>query len=358
MGKQINLTAIEQYSQTLAERTTADFFPDKTHIKGKELLNFCSFKQINLFLIKILFEKWQNSIEASKSPYFDYEHPTVRKAFQQYANVLSQHISVSRDLLVSLVQQATYETIILLLDPFEFYINEIDKFEQETVAISKLKEIQKYIVINKIFFQELLQDLAKSPEEEIPTTELITSFKIVFQINKEEVEDYTAYTSTFDILHPVQLSTFFKEEAEETPSTPETSEPITDIPTTTEEETPTTTPLVSVETDEEEEEKEIDSDTLNDRFKQNKYTLNDHLRTKSNSIRNDINLNQRFRFINQLFRGNYTSFNQFISEIEQLDDKEEVLRKFEEQRVKLGWNNNTKETEDLLKIIDAYFEAQ
>ena len=72
--------------------------------------------------------------------------------------------------------------------------------------------------------------------------------------------------------------------------------------------------------EEEEEEKEIEPDdaSLNDRFKKEESVLIDRLKDKPiDSLQLEIDLNEKFWFINELFNGDSAAFNQLLKALDE-----------------------------------------
>ena len=59
MASKLNNNAVLAYAESFAKAVCSDFFTTHERITGSQLTDFCGVKQINLFIIKILFEKWQ-----------------------------------------------------------------------------------------------------------------------------------------------------------------------------------------------------------------------------------------------------------------------------------------------------------
>src|SRR5687768_1925565 len=93
----VNLAAVEEYSQSYAKRLSNYFFIDHDHITGKEILKFSDIHQINLFIINGLFDQWQQETAHFKSPYFDYDAEEVREALKAFMDTVSRHIIIRKD---------------------------------------------------------------------------------------------------------------------------------------------------------------------------------------------------------------------------------------------------------------------
>ena len=94
MDTSINIKEIEAYSRDYAESICNNYFAEKEKINGNDILELTNIKQINLFIIKNLFENWISSSESMKSPYFNYDAPEVVEIHTRYNNILSRHILI------------------------------------------------------------------------------------------------------------------------------------------------------------------------------------------------------------------------------------------------------------------------
>lgn len=102
--------------------------------------------QVNFFVIKRLFEMWQQELSKLKSnPFFDYRDVSVHEALTQFMNVLSRRIKVDRDNLEPLLQTAVSQAIMLAFDPVSFYQNEV-----ENAPVGK---VNQYLRENKKYYK-------------------------------------------------------------------------------------------------------------------------------------------------------------------------------------------------------------
>ena len=87
MQKKLNEDFIEKYSEQFAAKISEDFFASHSHIRGQEILNISPSKQVNFFVIKLLFNNWQQESQRLESPFFNYRSPEVKDALLQFMNV-------------------------------------------------------------------------------------------------------------------------------------------------------------------------------------------------------------------------------------------------------------------------------
>src|SRR6187402_755554 len=84
MDEKISLEAIALYGDAYAENVLKGFFSSKDRITGSEILSLCNVQQVNLFVVRELFRAWKEETKRLKSPYFDYEHPEVKEALDNF----------------------------------------------------------------------------------------------------------------------------------------------------------------------------------------------------------------------------------------------------------------------------------
>lgn len=150
MTAQINGNYLEKYAISYAELVCDQFFSTRKFITGQEIIQLTPCNQVNFFIIKGLFELWQEELgKLMGSPYFDYRDNAVHEALTQFMNVLSRRIKVERIHLEGIVQDAVQYTIQVATDPLTFFQNELAK--APTGKINEyLKENKKYFKWNEL----------------------------------------------------------------------------------------------------------------------------------------------------------------------------------------------------------------
>jgi hypothetical protein len=144
MTVQINSNYLENYSREYAQVVCERFFSSRQFITGQDIIQLTGSTQVNFFVIKRLFELWQEELAKLKSsPYFDYRDIAVHEALTQFMNVLSRRIKVERAQLEPLVRDAVSLAIQVATDPVAFYRQEVGKAPQGKIN-EYLKENKKY----------------------------------------------------------------------------------------------------------------------------------------------------------------------------------------------------------------------
>ncbi|MFT7237164.1 MAG: hypothetical protein ACI93L_001249 [Cyclobacteriaceae bacterium] len=167
MQRKSNDQFIQAYSEEFSEKVTLDFFDEHDEITGKDLLTITPSKQINFFILKILFKKWQEEIKHLESPYFDYKNNDVRRAMVQFMNTLSQHIVMGETELQQLMSEAVQETFRLSISASEYLINEFEEKRFESLSDKVSKPFLKYLKIRKEEFSDFLELMNGASLEEV-----------------------------------------------------------------------------------------------------------------------------------------------------------------------------------------------
>lgn len=144
MTTQINSNYLEKYAEDYSAIVCGQFFSSKQYMTGQDIVQLTNSTQVNFFIIKRLFELWQEELGKLKSnPYFDYRDISVHEALTEFMNVLSKRIKIEQEQLQPLLKTAVEQSIQLATDPVTFYQNEISK--APTGKINEfLKENKKY----------------------------------------------------------------------------------------------------------------------------------------------------------------------------------------------------------------------
>ncbi|MBK6977969.1 MAG: hypothetical protein IPH28_13415 [Cytophagaceae bacterium] len=116
-----NASELKNNSAEFSKVICNEFFSYKEKIEGTEIINLTEIKQLNLFILKSIFDKWKTETENLRSPYFDYSHPEVNKAFEEFMNILSRHISISKAHFGGLVEKSLADTVSLYQSPKDFF---------------------------------------------------------------------------------------------------------------------------------------------------------------------------------------------------------------------------------------------
>ena len=320
MDEKISLEAIALYSDAYAEKMLKQAFASKEKIEGQEILKLCDVQQINLFIVREIFKAWKEEIKKLKSPYFDYEKPEVKDALDTFMSVVSKNISVSRQHFAPLLKKAVSQTVLVVLDPYD-YFSMLISGPNNKMDVAAFREEIKYLKINKAPLEKLLERLDEKKIKEISGNE---AFAVLDQILEEvnftpdDVEDYVQKFSAVEKLDPEKF--YFKKAVE--PVKPIVQEKAAK-PTV--HETIGTTPKA----------------TLVDNFQ------------KIQRIKERLTINQKFMFTKVLFHGDFESFSKTIDELDQQHDMTSALQYLE--KLYKNWDKESEEFHEFMEMVEKRF---
>jgi hypothetical protein len=365
--------ALDNYSKAYSRKVVTEFFSAHELMQGRQILSFTEISQVNMFVLQHLFTTWQEETAKLQSPYFDYQAYEVKEALQQFMNTVSKHIAIRREHFEPLVHYAVKSTLILLLAPQEFFAQLVKK-EGFTINISQLKEVAKYIQINKALFDSFLNRLSSVADKELPLNQALAVLEEVCEARREETELPDYYLDIFSRKVPLYKEDLLESAAPvaEKPVAPVINNMQVDIEQFVKavNNSPVSPPAVNIPAEPVKtvsdqakaaslHEKFIrEQITLNDRLKQEpKPTLLDkHQKTKIKDIKSAISLNQRFLFINALFKGDNSVFNQALQEIDQCPDYQTASSLLKEKYAsKYDWDMQSEEVQSLIDVVERKF---
>jgi len=321
MDEKISLEAIALYSDAYAEKVLKRAFASKEKIDGREILTLCDVQQINLFILRELFKAWKEEFKKLKSPYFDYENSDVKGALENFMSVLSKNISISRQHFAPLLKKAVSQTVLVVLDPYD-YFSMLISGPNNKMDVHTFREEIKYLKINKAPLEKLLERLEEKKIKEITGNE---AFAILDQILEEvnftpdDVEDYVNKFSSVELLNPEKF--YFKK-----------------LPD----------PIKTVQ------EKSVNQKpTLHDTLgSAPKPTLVENYQ-KIQRIKERLTINQKFMFTKVLFQGDFESFSKTIDELDQQSDMTSALQYLE--KLYKDWDKESEEFHEFMEIVEKRF---
>lgn len=403
-GNKINQKATESYSKSFSSKILENSFPSNNAISGQQILDITPVKQVNFFILKIIFLQWQEETKKFQSPFFDYSKPEVKDALKSLVNTLSKNILIKKDSFKTLLETAVLETLTLMYRPSNFFIKEFSNLPNVS-RIQGFKGLSKYIKLRKGIYNQIIEKLDNDGNQVITDDEVKTLVQFVMSQYTDN-EDLNAQEEGFSSI--LELDIFEKEEligvrdvstseevlleeessieiedAEEEEDeigsitiekddleeiNEDVSEEETDIIIETEEPEPIEeenmdeeyTPIIE----------EIDSptkdSTINDTFSEETHTINERFESESHSssiaeahetekiseIQKSISVNQRYMFLNDLFGGDREVYEQALNNVENsasFDDSVELL--VQNYSKKYEWDMNSDEVKELLKVI-------
>jgi hypothetical protein len=309
MDERLSLKAVDEYSEDFASKLAAAFFSKKERITGPEILKLCTVQQVNLFVIRELLGAWKKEGQKLQSPYFDYAAQEVRDELARLQSLLSNHISISRENFQPLLRKAVSQTLYLIIDPYDFFSEILDRNGSGHLRTSDLKGDIKYLRINKPPLEKL--DLIAGKE----------AFGMLDQILEEvnfNPEDVEVYIAEFSKVAPLKYEQLY--EARGVPTMPKgiAKEPAKTVKA----------PVP-------------DGKSLADSFQ------------KISSIKDRLTINQKFMFTKILFNGDFEIFSEAVEKVDRSLSLPQALKYLEDNYS--GWDKESEEYEEFIELVTKRF---
>lgn len=340
MENNVNTSEIKAYCNRFCKKLAHGHFSHQPVITGKEILELSEIRQINLFIIRHLLAEWRKEASKIKSPYFNYEAPEVKEALKEFMNILSRQIAIGEEHFFPLLQNATYDTILLIFSPYDYYMQLIHDPDKEELSLQELKRTAKYVKINSNLLQALIEKVEATGNQRISKEDAGHLLNEVFHNIQASPEDVDSYMAKFSAIEPLSEYILYGT----------TAEPY-DEEQQVQQEEHFDEPSPSEEDDETDESNDV-FQTLNDQHSssQKPSIAEIHQRQKITSIRKHISINQRFMFINTLFEGNEESFNRTIDYLESCENKGSATSFLASEYP--HWNEESEEVEEFMELIE------
>lgn len=158
---------------------------EKKVLRGNDIIELTSSKQLNLFILKNIYDAWNKNFEKNKIIYFNYENKEILSAVTSLKNILSNHIEVDIENLKDLIKKSIIELIEYVFYPKNFIIKDILK--EINLVGESINRRSKFFIDNKKVFNNLIES---SKEKDLNSTEMsqiISSYS--FEINQELIEE-------------------------------------------------------------------------------------------------------------------------------------------------------------------------
>ena len=355
-----NASEAGKYSKEFSELICSEFFTSKKLIEGNEIISLTEVKQLNLLIIKSLYDEWQAETNSIKSPYFDYSNTEVQSALATFMNTLSRYIAVDEMHFKPLLAKAVLAVLELSAEPVAY-------FQHTLKSLPDFKFTNKWIVENKKYFPQysgLFDFLTKKTDQQgtVYVNEAVDWIKAYLDEHPSNTSQITLeeMNGILGLPKPAQESKSFFDDTMLQAAAPapvasintsrqqtNSSAPATDVVY----KTPVKTSSEPVSLND----KHVSlSRTLNENVINEKPSLLDkHTKSKIGSLRDGLSLNQRFIFINRLFNGDQDSFLQTLEVMDSYssmaDTKNYVLNDVAQ---KFDWNTRSVEVEEFLNHIE------
>jgi hypothetical protein len=340
MDERLSLKAVDDYSEDFASKVTASFFSKKEKITGPEILKLSSIHQVNLFVIRELLRAWQHEGQKLRSPFFDYAAPEVREELERFQNVLSNHILIGKENFQPLLKKAASQALFLIIDPYDFYSDTLDRQGSSHVRLADLRNDIRYLKINKPPLEKLVQKLEEQKLDIIGGKE---AFGLLDQILEEvnfTPEDVDAYVAQFSQVVPLKVDSLYEKKKEAPIVVKKVEEPVKIAPP----------PPPAPQTQQKPAPQPVASHAASP--PQSKPTLADNFK-KISSIKDSLTINQKFMFTKMLFKGDFEIFSQAVEKLDRLDNLNQAMKYFEENYPE--WDRESEEYEEFLELVEKRF---
>lgn len=329
MDEKISVKAVSQYSQAYASKVANTYFSGKERITGPEILGLCEIQQINLFVIRELLHAWKSEREKLKSPYFNYQAKEVVEALNIFQNTLSNHLSIAKVDFIPLLERAATQTLYLILDPYDFYADALDRQGKGFLVVSDLKNDIKYLKINRAPLEKLVQKLEEKKLTSLSGNEAFALLDSILEEVSFTPEDIEGYLTQFSSVVPLELEKWYESKTVIQPKAKEVKHP----PVVAQKAVPV--PVVLVDSPPKE------PKTLADNFQ------------KIIRIKDSLTINQKFMFTKILFHGDFEIFSQAIDRLDSLDNYAQAKNYLEKNYEE--WDKESEEYLEFMEMVDKRF---
>jgi hypothetical protein len=369
-GSKLNKEATTSFCQSYSEQVVAIYFEENENISGQQIISVSPNNQVNFFVLRNLFDQWQEETKKFKSPFFNYKNGEVSQALKALVNTLSKNIQIGKEDFEPLLTKATEDALHLMYDPSTFFINILDQIQSKD-KIKEFKLMGRYIKIYRAIYEEILDQLTTngSNNYEKKVLDVVENHEDVPSEQQQMIEQFNDLL-TLDVLDKKNFV-----EAEVTEEKPSALEDDLDILLDTEgEEEASEITENNIESEfepfNEQEDELTESQNITTQYSNEVQTLNDtfeepeKIKTVADanesqslsSIKSNININQRYMFVHDLFEGNDRDYEIAMDEVEHCDSfdssVELLVQKYSK---KYEWDMNSDEVKEMLKVIFKQF---
>lgn len=363
MTVQINSNYLEKYAKDYAAKVCDKFFSSRQFMTGQDIVQLTNSTQVNFFVIKRLFELWQDELGKLKSnPFFDYRDVAVHEALTQFMNVLSRRIKVERSHLQPLLESAVVQAIVLATDPVGYYQSEVSKAPSGKVN-EYLRENRKYYKWHDKAVTFLIDKAGFGHDDSAYTRAISANYQVI----KDSLESVNLLLATFGDILPFNLDVYLEKSVDDVKPTEriEVSETKASFFEQIEEKP---IPVVKEVSEPEAVEKEqiqvvvetppmrstgtsgkLDAKALKSKFATESYK---GMKGAIGELSESLAINQRFMFTKELFDGNADLLRHALKSIDSSHSFDEAINLVNTRYVEeLGWDTNSEEVHEFLQLI-------
>jgi hypothetical protein len=354
MDEKISLEAIALYGDAYADKVLKSFFASKDKISGAEILNLCNVQQVNLFVVRELFKAWKEETRKLKSQYFDFEHPDVKEALENFMSVTSQHILIGQPHFGPLLKKAVSQTLMVIFDPYDFYSMTISGKNNKLEVVPFREEI-KYLKINRAPLERMLQKLEEKGVQEISGNDAFGILDTILEevnFTPEELDEYIEKFSAIVPLDPARFIVGKNPDQDRPVANHVPLEPVKEVP-----EPPKIEPSVKndfIKTNSIKSVGDVKSiPTVNEKMNAQHTMVVDSFR-KIVRIKDSLTINQKFMFTKVLFHGDFELFSKAIDRLDQFDTMENALKYLDEEYAST-WDRDSEEFHEFMELVEKRF---
>jgi hypothetical protein len=356
MTVQINSNYLENYSKEYAQIVCERFFSARQFITGQDIIQLTHSNQVNFFIIKRLFEKWQEELSKLKSnPFFDYRDIAVHEALTQFMNVLSRRIKVERVHFQPLVQEAAKLAIKLACQPVDFYQDEIKKAPNGKIN-EYLKENKKYYKWHDKVITFLIDKTGFGQDKEA----YLKAISANYQVINENLESVNLLLATLGEIKAFDLDQYLlsTEQAEQIETNPNRGESGSSFFEAVEEKASEPAPQHTKPEPVPSQPKpapigngngSLDPRKLKAHFSAESYK---GMKGILGELSESLALNQRFMFTKELFDGNADLLKHALKSIDEAGSFESAVEMINVRFVsELDWDTNSEAVREFLQLV-------
>lgn len=372
MTTQINSNYLEKYAENYAAIVCGQFFSSKQYMTGQDIVQLTNSAQVNFFIIKRLFELWQEELGKLKSsPYFDYRDITVHEALTEFMNVLSKRIKIEKEQVQPLLVTSVIQAIQVATDPVTFYQNEIAKAPSGQIN-EFLKENKKYYKWHNQAINFLIDKAGFGHDESAYLRAVAANYQAI----KESLESVNLLLATLGDVKPFDLDAYLVQESAEpiaaSVPTPEPSREdergssFFDQVETAASEIKPSAPEPAKAVVEEPKRPETSTYVNGNSNSLDPYNLKAKFETLSykgmkgilGELADSLAINQRFMFTKELFDGNADLLKHALKSIDKCESFDEAIVLVNSRYVsELGWETETEPVQEFLLLVYRKFEV-
>lgn len=342
----LNQTYAAHYSAEFAQKVCRDFFGSNKTISGKEIVELSACKQLNLMVIKSLFESWQEQLELlSRTPYFDYTDAGVQASLREFMNSLSQAISIRQADFEPLLARSVEKTLLLAVQPVEFMEDTLQALTQKSTP--DFSGLRKYIKWHADAWGPAVDLLSGLPESPAWRETLYEGFGK--QADAPSMADLLAPLQ--DTL-PIDLDRLIHQPEITEESSRNNSEAFSAEAAPSE---ASAASRYGEEADPDESGDFIDPALAWARFESEEHA---YMKGSIRHLREGMGINQRIMFTRRLFQGNQDLLDQALEELDRTESFFDAVNLLNASFVgTLKWDVQSDEVQELLQLVFRKFDG-